>query len=97
MEIPNFRVGCIKITFLAVMAVSLVGCVATINHKYPDGSTSEIKVPFSYRWNEQTKTLESDERIVQASSDALIKMAEKSPEIIEKLSKHAMEAQKQDK
>lgn len=93
MKIPNFRIGCIKFYFVLAIGIwILTGCAkATIEHHNPDGSKSVVTVPFFYQYNEQEKVLRSDEHLVNASSVALQKIAEKSPEIISEIGKKMVE------
>lgn len=98
-KVPLYKTSClvslIQVIGIVAIIISLSGCTATVENKYPDGSTSMAKVPFGYRYDETNKILESDPRIIEASSKALIEIGKQSPEIIDKISKNAMEYQKQ--
>jgi len=79
---------------------AMVGCVATVESKFADGSSSVAKVPFGYRFilDDKSKVLESDPRIIDAASKAAVYVAkEVGPEMTKELMKQASEAQKASK
>ena len=95
---PNFRIGCIKITFIMAALVALVGCATIITSKHADGSESVAKVGFGQTYNTETKTISTDPKVIDATAKAIVVVAkEAGTEIIDKLSKNALEAQKANK
>ena len=84
-SVPLYKTSCL-INLLAIIAIlMLTACSATVVKEYANGDKTTINVPYSYRYDAKNEVVESDARIVKATSDAMIEIAKHSPEIIQQI------------
>ena len=95
-RIPLYKTSCLMVIGIIVAIVCLCSCATTVKSNYPDGTETNAKVGFGQTYNTKTNTIESDPRIIEATAKAIVIVAkEAGPEIIDRLSKNALEIQKQ--